>query len=140
MLTLFDIIKRTLYLSIFIIPIPLGTYTIHNASSAIVALGSYMLFSLLFPSLYFRSEKSGLGLHKRRIHPFIYILGWLLVQALTYAGFLQFNFMFLWSWPTIGRDLLFVFIMYWQVLLAIILAYFLSLALAKKDTCKQNEI
>ena len=45
--TLIDICKRSIYLNIFIVVIPIIAYMIHNGSSATVALVWYLLLSLL---------------------------------------------------------------------------------------------
>ena len=42
--TLMDICKRSVYLNLFIVVIPIIAYMIHNGSSATVALVWYLLF------------------------------------------------------------------------------------------------
>ena len=45
--TLMDICKRSIYLNLFIVVIPIIAYMIHNGSSAMVALVWYLLLSLI---------------------------------------------------------------------------------------------
>ncbi len=132
MQTIWDMIRRAMYICIFIVPIPFGAYTIHNGSSAVVALFSYCILSIAMPFFYFRSKKSGVGPEKKRIYPFLYILGWFILQGTTYMGFTQFDFSFLWQLPSIGRDISFIIIMYTQVLLAIGIGYILSRCVPEK--------
>ncbi len=49
---LIDICKRSIYLNIFIVVIPIIAYMIHNGSSAMVALVWYLLLSLIMPWAY----------------------------------------------------------------------------------------
>ena len=119
---LWDFIRRTFYMSVFIIPLPIGSYTIHNGSSAMAALVSYLVLSLFIPFFYFRSPKSGFGLqHDVRVKPLAYILAYFIVQAITYLIFSQVELTMLWSLPTIGRDIVFIIVMYIQVLSSVIL-------------------
>ena len=46
---LIDICKRSFYLNLFIVVIPIIAYMIHNGSSATVALVWYLLLSLCMP-------------------------------------------------------------------------------------------
>ena len=50
--TLMDICKRSVYLNLFIVVIPIIAYMIHNGSSATVALVWYLLLSLIMPWAY----------------------------------------------------------------------------------------
>lgn len=132
MQTIWDIIRRTMYICIFIVPIPFGAYTIHNGSSAVVALFSYVILSMTMPFFYLRAKGTGFGPDKKRIYPALYLLGWLLLQGTTYMGFTQFEFAFLWHLPSVGRDISFIIIMYTQVLLALCIGYVLSRCIPEK--------
>ena len=44
-----DLIRQCVFMSFFIIPIPIGSYTIHSGSSAAVALISYIVLSFVIP-------------------------------------------------------------------------------------------
>ena len=130
-----DILRRSIYLSIFIIPIPIGAYTIHNGSSATVALVSYLLLAFLIPFFYLRSEKSGFGSSKKRIIPILYWVGLVLVQGLTFLVFSHIDLDFLWNLSTIGRDFAFGVLMYGQVSSALIIAYILQLFMKESSSC-----
>lgn len=124
--TLIDIVKRTFYMSFFIMIIPLGAYTIHTGSSAMVAMISYLVLSILVPVAFVRSKDSSFGKGEHAIAPWLYIVGWLIVQALTYTVFPMLDLSMLWSLSTIGRDISFLCIMYVQVALSLMIAYGLS--------------
>ena len=68
--TLIDICKRSIYLNIFIVVIPIIAYMIHNGSSATVALVWYLLLSLIMPWAYlsFKSSTFDGGKSYRFIH------------------------------------------------------------------------
>ena len=126
MKVLTDILRCTLYMSFFIILVPLGAYTIHNGSSAMVALVSYLVLSLLVPVAYLSSKRSGFGPEEKRVGRIYYILGWFLVQLATYQSFFVGDFAFLWALPSVGRDIAFVIVMYLQVSLSLVAGYILN--------------
>ena len=126
MKVLTDILRRTLYMSFFIILVPLGAYTIHNGSSAMVALVSYLVLSLLVPVAYLSSKRSGFGPEEKRVGRIYYILGWFLVQLATYQSFFVGDFAFLWALPSVGRDIAFVIVTYLQVSLSLVVGYILN--------------
>lgn len=126
MQTFKDILGRTFFMCFFIILIPIGAYTIHNGSSATVALTSYLMLSLGIPLLYLSSSKSGFGPEQKRVRRWAYIVGWLIIQGLTYQLFSFLELTFLWKWPTVGRDVAFVAVMFGQVLLSLLSGYGLS--------------
>lgn len=126
MKVLTDILRRTLYMSFFIILVPLGAYTIHNGSSAMVALVSYLVLSLLVPVAYLSSKRSGFGPEEKRVGRIYYILGWFLVQLATYQSLFVGDFAFLWALPSVGRDIAFVIVMYLQVSLSLVVGYILN--------------
>lgn len=126
MKVLLDIMGRTLYMSFFIILVPLGAYTIHNGSSAMVALVSYLVLSLLVPLAYLSSARSGFGPEEKRVGRIFYILGWVIVQLATYQTFFVGDFAFLWALPSVGRDIAFVIVMYIQVTLSLTAGYILN--------------
>lgn len=123
MKTVIDILKRTAFMAFFFMPIPLGSYIIHSGSSAVVALISFLMLSLAIPLGYLSFSFSGFGPQEMRVSRWAYIVAWLLVQAGTYYGFVGLDFAMLWHWPTVGRDLAFVLIMYGQVALSLLLAF-----------------
>ena len=126
MKVLLDILGRTVYMSFFIILIPLGAYTIHNGSSAMVALISYLVLSLVIPLAYLSSRRSGFGPKEKRMGRIYYIVGWVLVQLGTYQSFFVGDFSFLWALPSVGRDVAFVIVMYGQVVLSLAVGYFIN--------------
>lgn len=123
MATILDIFRRTFFICIFVIPIPLGAYTIHNGSSAMTALITYGILSLCMPFFYLSSAKSGFGTEKKRINRWLFILGWLCSHGITYALAPALDLDFLWNMPTVGRDLAFLLIMYFQVAVALLVGY-----------------
>ena len=134
MKVLVDIFLRTLYMSLFIILIPLGAYTIHNGSSATVALFSYVVLSVGIPVLYMTSKISGFGPKEHRINRFLYVVSWLLVEFATYHSFFAVDLSLLWTLPNVGRDIIFVLLMYVQVFFSVILAYILTSI--KRGVCR----
>lgn len=133
--TFSDLLKRAFFLCLYIIPVPLGAYTIHNGSSAVVALVSYIVLSLAIPCFYLSSPKSGFGKEEKRVAPFVYVITWALAQGVTYLGTIHLNLSELWAISTIGRDIVFAIVMYFQVAGALAVAYMLSLfiGVGKKD-------
>ena len=127
MQTIVDICKQTFYMGLFVVMIPLIAYMIHNGSSAVVALVTYLIFSFLIPLGYVGAEIATFGPHNRRISRFAYMLGWLAVQGGTYASiFLGVDLSMLWGWPTIGRDIAFLVVMFVQIAVAIMIGYVVS--------------
>ena len=61
----------------FIIPIPIGAYTIHNGSSAVVALVSYTVLSFLVPWAYLGSAEARFGPEQRKISRAAFVVMWL---------------------------------------------------------------
>ena len=124
--TLIDICKRSIYLNIFIVVIPIIAYMIHNGSSAMVALVWYLLLSLIMPWAYlsFRSSTFGDGKSISRI---AYVICWIIIHGISYKGiFLGIDLSMLWSWPTVGRDVAFLVAMYIGVTISLIFAYGLT--------------
>lgn len=132
MITFWDILRRTFFICIFVIPVPLGAYTIHTGSSAMTALITYGLLSLCIPFFYLSSAKSGFGPEKKRANRWLYIIGWGISHGLTYTMAPSLNLGFLWSMPTVGRDVMFLLIMYIQVLIALLISYVFSRLLLKE--------
>ena len=124
--TLIDICKRSIYLNIFIVVIPIIAYMIHNGSSATVALVWYLLLSLIMPwaSLSFKSSTFDGGKSISRI---AYVISWIIIHGISYKGiFLGIDLSMLWSWPTVGRDVAFLVAMYIGVTISLLLAYGLT--------------
>lgn len=125
--TILDICKRSLYMNIFIVAIPVISYMIHNGSSATVALVWYLLLSLCIPWVYLSFKASTFGAENKRINRIIYVLGWVVIQFATYKlMFLGLDLNWLWGLPSVGRDIIFLVGMYGQVTIVLIIAYLIS--------------
>lgn len=125
--TILDICKRSLYMNIFIVAIPVISYMIHNGSSATVALAWYLLLSLCIPWAYLSFKASTFGAENKRINRIIYVLGWVIIQFATYKlMFLGLDLNWLWGLPSVGRDIIFLVGMYGQVTIVLIIAYLIS--------------
>ena len=124
--TLMDICKRSIYLNIFIVVIPIIAYMIHNGSSATVALVWYLLLSLIMPWAYLSFKSSTFG-DGKSISRIAYVVSWIIIHGISYKGiFLGVDLSMLWSWPTAGRDVAFLVAMYIGVTISLILAYGLT--------------
>ena len=124
--TLIDICKRSIYLNIFIVVIPIIAYMIHNGSSATVALVWYLLLSLIMPWTYL-SFKSSTFDGGKSISRIAYVVSWIIIHGISYKGiFLGVDLSMLWSWPTVGRDVAFLVAMYIGVTISLIFAYGLT--------------
>lgn len=125
--TILDICKRSLYMNIFIVAIPVISYMIHNGSSATVALVWYLFLSLCIPWAYLSFKASTFGAENKRINRIIYVLGWAVIQFATYKlMFLGVDLNWLWGLPSVGRDIIFLVGMYGQVTIVLIIAYLIS--------------
>ena len=125
--TILDICKRSLYMNIFIVAIPVISYMIHNGSSATVALVWYLLLSLCIPWAYLSFKASTFGAENKRINRIIYVLGWVVIQFATYKlMFLGLDLNWLWGLPSVGRYIIFLVGMYGQVTIVLIIAYLIS--------------
>lgn len=125
--TILDICKRSPYMNIFIVAIPVISYMIHNGSSATVALVWYLLLSLCIPWAYLSFKASTFGAENKRINRIIYVLGWAVIQFATYKlMFLGLDLNWLWGLPSVGRDIIFLVGMYGQVTIVLIIAYLIS--------------
>ena len=125
--TILDICKRSLYMNIFIVAIPVISYMIHNGSSATVALVWYLLLSLCIPWAYLSFKASTFGAENKRINRIIYVLWWAVIQFATYKlMFLGLDLNWLWGLPSVGRDIIFLVGMYGQVTIVLIIAYLIS--------------
>ena len=124
--TLIDICKRSIYLNIFIVVIPIIAYMIHNGSSATVALAWYLLLSLIMPWAYLSFKSSTFG-EGKSISRIAYLISWIIIHGISYKGiFLGIDLSMLWSWPTVGRDVAFLVAMYIGVTISLLLAYGLT--------------
>ena len=124
--TLMDICKRSIYLNIFIVVIPIIAYMIHNGSSATVALAWYLLLSLIMPWAYLSFKSSTFG-DGKSISRIAYVISWIIIHGISYKGiFLGIDLSMLWSWPTAGRDVAFLVAMYIGVTISLIFAYGLT--------------
>ena len=124
--TLMDICKRSIYLNLFIVVIPIIAYMIHNGSSAMVALVWYLLLSLIMPWAYLSFKSSTFG-DGKSISRIAYVVSWIIIHGISYKGiFLGIDLSMLWSWPTVGRDVAFLVAMYIGVTISLLLAYGLT--------------
>ena len=124
--TLMDICKRSVYLNLFIVVIPIIAYMIHNGSSATVALVWYLLLSLIMPLAYLSFKSSTFG-DGKSISRIAYVVSWIIIHGISYKGiFLGLDLSMLWSWPTAGRDVAFLVAMYIGVTISLIFAYGLT--------------
>lgn len=124
--TLMDICKRSIYLNLFIVVIPIIAYMIHNGSSAMVALVWYLLLSLIMPWAYLSFKSSTFG-DGKSISRIAYVVCWIIIHGISYKGiFLGVDLSMLWGWPTAGRDVAFLVAMYIGVTISLILAYGLT--------------
>ena len=124
--TLMDICKRSVYLNLFIVVIPIIAYMIHNGSSATVALVWYLLLSLIMPLAYLSFKSSTFG-DGKSISRIAYVVSWIIIHGISYKGiFLGVDLSMLWSWPTAGRDVAFLVAMYIGVTIILIFAYGLT--------------
>lgn len=122
--TLLDICKRSIFMNIFIVMIPLISYMIHNGSSATVALVWYFLLSLIVPWTYLSFQTSVFGNKWYRINRWLFFVAWGLVHYMTYQFiFLGLDLSNIWELPTFGRDAVFLVGMYSQVTLMLIIAF-----------------
>ena len=124
--TLMDICKRSIYLNLFIVVIPIIAYMIHNGSSATVALVWYLLLSLIMPWAYLSFKSSTFG-DGKSISRIAYVVSWIIIHGISYKGiFLGVDLSMLWGWPTAGRDVAFLIAMYIGVTISLILSYGLT--------------
>ena len=124
--TLMDICKRSVYLNLFIVVIPIIAYMIHNGSSATVALVWYLLLSLIMPLAYLSFKSSTFG-DGKSISRIAYVVSWIIIHGISYKGiFLGVDLSMLWSWSTAGRDVAFLVAMYIGVTISLIFAYGLT--------------
>ena len=124
--TLMDICKRSVYLNLFIVVIPIIAYMIHNGSSATVALVWYLLLSLIMPLAYLSFKSSTFG-DGKSISRIAYVVSWIIIHGISYKGiFLGVDLSMLWSWPTVGRDVAFLVAMYIGVTISLLFAYGLT--------------
>ena len=131
--TLMDICKRSIYLNLFIVVIPIIAYMIHNGSSATVALVWYLLLSLIMPWAYLSFKSSTFG-DGKSISRIAYVVSWIIIHGMSYKGIvLGVDLSMLWGWPTAGRDVAFLVAMYIGVTISLILAYGLTLLVGGRN-------
>ena len=131
--TLMDICKRSIYLNLFIVVIPIIAYMIHNGSSATVALVWYLLLSLIMPWAYLSFKSSTFG-DGKSISRIAYVVSWIIIHGISYKGiFLGVDLSMLWGWPTAGRDVAFLVAIYIGVTISLILAYGLTLLVGGRN-------
>lgn len=125
-----DVVRQCVFMCFFIIPIPIGAYTIHNGSSAVVALVSYTVLSFFIPWAYLGSSEATFGAERRKISRLSFCVMWLAVAAVMAAFSMGMGDIWkassFWEWPTIGRDIVFIAGMYARVCVTLLLAYGLA--------------
>ena len=119
-----DILRQCVFMCFFIIPIPIGAYTIHSGSSAVVAMVSYVFLSLVIPVAY-------VAVTMRRLAPRAVVSAagsWPSCgsSSLRLSGLYGLHGCLLeaapfWEWPTIGRDIVFIVGMYAEISLTMLL-------------------
>ena len=124
----------------FIIPIPIGAYTIHSGSSAVVARVSYVFLSLVIPVAYVGCQDASFGPQGGRIRRWVMALMWFIVFA-AIGAFTAFMGVYwkaapFWEWPTIGRDVVFIAGMYGEISLTMLLAFVVSQLLPGRKEVK----
>ena len=76
-----DILRQSVFMCFFIIPIPIGAYTSHSGSSAVVAMVSYVFLSLVIPVAYVGFQDASFGPQGGRIRRWVMALMWFIVFA-----------------------------------------------------------
>lgn len=111
-----DVLRQCLFMCLFIIPIPIGAYTIHNGSSAVVAAVSFLVLSLGIPWMYVGMDEATFGPGKWRITRMVFTLIWVIALLCGVIGWLELDewwkAAYIWDWPTVGRDIVFILGMY----------------------------
>jgi len=130
-----DILRQCLYMSVFIIPIPIGAYTIHNGSSAAVALISYLMLSLGIPWAYLGMPEASFGPLEQRIDRKWFVLMWIITRVFLFWLWSTWKISLFWGWPTIARDVIFILFMYGEISLEMIGAYVLSRLSTRRSPC-----
>lgn len=132
-----DLIRQCVFMSFFIIPIPIGSYTIHSGSSAAVALISYIVLSFVIPLAYLGSREASFGPRSEVITRTSYVCVWILLAL---AGIVFSKFMgpvwkhsSFWNWPTFGRDIVFIILMYIELCLTMAGAYVQTRLIGKTE-------
>ena len=132
-----DLIRQCVFMSFFIIPIPIGSYTIHSGSSAPVALISYIVLSFVIPLAYLGSREASFGPRSEVITRTSYVCVWILLAL---AGIVFSKFMgpvwkhsSFWNWPTFGRDIVFIILMYIELCLTMAGAYVQTRLMGKTE-------
>lgn len=132
-----DLIRQCVFMSFFIIPIPIGSYTIHSGSSAAVALISYIVLSFVIPLAYLGSREASFGPRSEVTTRTSYVCVWILLAL---AGIVFSKFMgpvwkhsSFWNWPTFGRDIVFIILMYIELCLTMAGAYVQTRLMGKTE-------
>lgn len=132
-----DVLRQCLFMCLFIIPIPIGAYTIHNGSSAVVASVSFLVLSIAIPWAYVGMAEATFGQGQRRIKRAVFGIVWLVFMAggaMVWQGLDDWwKDIFLWDWPTIGRDIIFIVAMYAIVGAMMLVAGAISQLTAQKE-------
>jgi len=129
-----DLIRQCVFMSFFIIPIPIGSY---SGSSADVALISYIVLSFVIPLAYLGSREASFGPRSEVITRTSYVCVWILLAL---AGIVFSKFMgpvwkhsSFWNWPTFGRDIVFIILMYIELCLTMAGAYVQTRLMGKTE-------
>ena len=121
-----DILRQSSYMCFFIIPIPIGAYTIHNGSSAFAALASYLFLSLFIPLAYMGFSEARFGRQELFISRKWYLLMWVIMRLISVGMTSLGENTIFWEWPTFGRDIVFILYMYGEISVSMLGAYVLT--------------
>lgn len=137
----YDVLRQCLFMSLFIIPIPIGAYTIHNGSSAAVAGVTYAVLSVFIPWAYVGMKAATFGREGLRIRRSVFLVVWAVVSLILAGGSLYMDSWwkgaFFWEWPTVGRDVVFIAGMYADVSLMMLLSCSISALTSRR--CARGE-
>ena len=132
-----DLIRQCVFMSFFIIPIPIGSYTIHSGSSAAVALISYIVLSFVIPLAYLGSREASFGPRSEVITRTSYVCVWILLalDGIVFSKFMGpvWKHSSFWNWPTFGRDIVFIILMYIELCLTMAGAYVQTRLMGKTE-------
>lgn len=135
-----DILRQSVFMCFFIIPIPIGAYTIHSGSSAVVAMVSYVFLSLVIPVAYVGCQDASFGPQgggsAAGSWPSCGSSSLRLSGAFTAFMGVYWKAAPFWEWPTIGRDVVFIAGMYGEISLTMLLAFVVSQLLPGRKEVK----
>lgn len=126
----YDILRQCVFMSFFIIPIPIGSYTIHNGSSAFVALVVYIVLSFCIPWAYLGSREARFSRKQLAIGRGSFVAVWIIISILfgIFSTLMEevWKYALFWEWPTVSRDIIFILGMYGEICVIMLGAYIVS--------------